>query len=66
MITTLTLRQQPGLKMIYGLRHSPYVAVIRVKKMGYRKHRSDIPMAPFYRTDFRVFMVVRGNKIPGR
>ena len=52
------MRQQPGLKMIYGLKHSPYIAVIRVKKMGYRKWRSDIPMAPFYRNDFRVFMVV--------
>ena len=42
------------------------IKVIRVKKMGYRKWRSDIPTAPFYRNDFRVFMVVRGNKIPAR
>ena len=55
-------RQQPGLKMIYGLNHSPYIAVIRVKKMGYRKWRSDIPKAPFYRNDFRVFMVVRESR----
>ena len=54
--------RQPGLKMLYGLNYSPYIAVIRVKKMGYRKRRSYIPTAPFYRTDFWVFNVVRGNR----
>ena len=45
------------LLMIYGRKHSPYIAFIRVKKLGYRKLRADIPKAPFYRNDFRVIYV---------
>lgn len=43
--------------MIYGLKQSPYIAFIRVKKLGHRKKRADIPMAPYYRNDFRVIYV---------
>lgn len=57
--------RNPGLLMIVPNPFSFRTAIVRIKKPGYRKRRTELHAYPFYLDEFKVVHVVRGNKRDG-